>query len=179
MMRRWLLPWVTSEAVEQGGFVMRFVRSLTVGAAAVAVIVLAVPEQAGEEHIQLSPDQVQWGPAPPVLPTGAQAAVLYGDPSKEGQFALRVKLPSGYHVPPHTHPVQENVTVISGTFKLGMGETADEQHVDAMPAGSFISLPPGMAHYVYFDEETVIQINTEGPWGLNYLNPEDDPRKTQ
>jgi quercetin dioxygenase-like cupin family protein len=158
---------------------MKRVDSLMAGTVVLAAGLLVVAAQAEEKHIQLSPEQIQWGPAPPVLPSGAQAAVIYGDPSKEGQFALRVKLPSGYHVPPHTHPVQENVTVISGTFKLGMGESADQSMVDSMPAGSFISLPPGMAHYVYFDEETVIQINTEGPWGLNYLNPEDDPRKTQ
>jgi quercetin dioxygenase-like cupin family protein len=158
---------------------MKRARSLMAGTVVLATGVLLSAAQAEEKHVQFAPDQIQWGAAPPVLPSGAQAVVLYGDPSKEGQFALRLKLPSGYHVPPHNHPVQENVTVISGTFKLGMGESADQGKVDSMPAGSFISLPPGMAHYVYFDEETVIQINTEGPWGLNYLNPEDDPRKTQ
>ena len=117
------------------------------------------------------------GARSPALPAGAEAAVLYGDPAKEGQFALRIKLPGGYHVPPHTHPVDENVTVISGKFQLGMGETADQSKADALPAGSFSSLPPGMAHYVYTDEETVIQINTMGPWGLEYINPDDDPRK--
>ncbi len=106
------------------------------------------------------------GACSPVLPTGAKAAVLYGDPAKEGQFALRLKLPRGYHVPPHTHPVDENVTVISGRFQLGMGEAADKSKAKALPAGSFFSLAPGMVHYVYTDEETVIQINTVGPWGL-------------
>ncbi len=73
----------------------------------------------------------------------------------------------------------EVVTVISGTFKLGMGEAADESAATALPAGSFFALPPGMAHFVYIDEETVIQISTNGPWGLTYVNPKDDPRKTQ
>jgi quercetin dioxygenase-like cupin family protein len=103
--------------------------------------------------------------------------VLYGDPTKEGQFALRLRLPSGYHVPPHHHPVDENVTVISGTFKLGMGETPIRARSWRYPAGSFFSLPPGMNHFVYADGKTVIQINTVGPWGLEYVNPEDDPRK--
>jgi quercetin dioxygenase-like cupin family protein len=103
--------------------------------------------------------------------------VLFGDPSKEGLFALRLKLPEGYSVPPHTHPVDEAVTVISGTFSLGMGETADQSKAQALPAGSFFALPPGTAHYVFIDEETVIQISTVGPWGLTYVNPEDDPRQ--
>ena len=112
-----------------------------------------------------------------MLPTGAQAAVLFGDPTKKGLFALRLKVPAGYAVPPHTHPADEVVTVISGTFNLGMGKTADRGATKALPAGSFVALPPGTPHYVYTDEETVIQINTNGPWGLKYVNPADDPRK--
>jgi quercetin dioxygenase-like cupin family protein len=91
-------------------------------------------------------------------------------------FALRLKLPEGYSVPPHTRPVDEVVTVISGTFSLGMGETADQGKAQPLPAGSFFALPPSTAHYVFIDEETVIQISTIGPWGLTYVNPEDDPR---
>jgi quercetin dioxygenase-like cupin family protein len=112
-----------------------------------------------------------------VLPSGAEAPVLFGDPSKEGPFALRLKLPAGYRVPPHMHPVDEVVTVISGTFSLGMGETADQSSAQHLPAGSFFALPPGMAHYVFIDEGAVIQINTVGPWGLTYVNPADDPRQ--
>jgi quercetin dioxygenase-like cupin family protein len=128
-------------------------------------------------HQIVSPPDIKWGPAPAVLPPGAEAAVLFGDPSKEGLFALRLKLPQGYRVAPHTHPVDEVVTVISGTFGLGMGETADPAAAQPLPAGSFFALPPDMAHYVFIDqEETIIQITTNGPWGLTYVNPADDPR---
>ena len=71
------------------------------------------------------------------------------------------------------------VTVISGTFRLGMGETADKAKAKALPAGSFFALSPGMAHFAYADEDTVIQLNSTGPWALNYVNPKDDPRTTQ
>ncbi|MHC2297585.1 quercetin dioxygenase-like cupin family protein [Rhizobium mongolense] len=108
-----------------------------------------------------------------------EAAVLFGDPSKEGLFALRLKVPSGYAVAPHTHPVHEVVTVISGTINLGMGETADPSAAKALPAGSFIALPPGTAHFARFDEPTVIQITTTGPWAIKYINPADDPQKSQ
>jgi quercetin dioxygenase-like cupin family protein len=128
-------------------------------------------------HQIVSPPDIKWGPAPAVLPPGAEAAVLFGDPSKEGLFALRLKLPQGYRVPPHTHPVDEVVTVISGTFALGMGETADRAATQPLPAGSFFALPPDTPHYVFIDqEETIIQISTIGPWGLTYVNPADDPR---
>ena len=134
---------------------------------------------AEDAHTVIAPNDVKWGPAPKALPAGAEAAVLFGDPTKEGLFALRLKLPAGYAIAPHTHPADEVVTVISGTINLGMGETADRSAAKAMPAGSFFALPPGMAHFAYFDEETVVQITTNGPWGLKYINPADDPRKTQ
>ena len=151
-----------------------------IAAVAVACIVPTAPADTMEGHTIVPPQEVKWGPAPAVLPPGAKAAVLFGDPSKEGLFVLRLKLPAGYSVAPHTHPVDEVITVISGTFRMGMGQTANQSRAQPLPAGSFFALPPGMAHYVFTDEETVIQISTVGPWGLNYLNPKDDPRqKTQ
>lgn len=158
---------------------MKNLLAATICAAALAAFTLPSPTAAAEAHVKVAPDEVQWAAGPAVLPPGAQAAVLFGDPSKDGQFALRIKLPEGYHIPPHTHPAIENVTVISGTFRLGMGDTADPGKAEALSAGGFVSMPPGMAHYVYTDEETVVQVNSVGPWGLTYVNPADDPRKTQ
>ena len=134
---------------------------------------------AQDAHTMVTPDEIQWGAAPAVLPPGAQAAVLFGDPTKEGLFALRLKLPAGYAIPPHMHPVDEVVTIVSGSFKLGMGETADPNAANLLPAGSFFVLAPGTPHFAYADDETVVQITTNGPWGLTYVNPDDDPRKTQ
>ncbi len=134
---------------------------------------------AEDAHTIITPNDVKWAPAPKILPAGAETAVLFGDPTKEGLFALRLKVPSGYAVPPHTHPVDEVVTVISGTISLGMGERADRSAAKELPAGSFVALPPDMAHFAYFDEETVIQITTNGPWGIKYVNPADDPQKSQ
>ncbi|WP_042776099.1 cupin domain-containing protein [Sinorhizobium fredii] len=134
---------------------------------------------AEDAHTIIVPNEVKWAPAPKILPAGAETAVLFGDPTKEGLFALRLKVPSGYAVPPHTHSANEVVTVISGTINLGMGETADRSAAKALPAGSFFALPPGMAHFAYFDEETVVQITTNGPWGIKYVNPADDPQKSQ
>jgi quercetin dioxygenase-like cupin family protein len=132
------------------------------------------------EHKLTPPQDIKWGPAPPSVPAGAQAAVLYGDPSKEGMFVFRLKTPKDYHIAPHTHPKPEIVTVLSGTVRLGMGETADRAKAQVLPAGSLFALHPGMVHYYYADEDTVIQLQSTGPWGINYVNPKDDPRqKTQ
>jgi quercetin dioxygenase-like cupin family protein len=150
-------------------------------AAAITVLVSVAPAAtsalAADEHKLVTPQEIKWVAGPPSIPPGAQAAVLYGDPGKEGLFSLRLKLPKGYHIPPHTHPKPEVVTVISGTFRLAMGDKADASKGTALPAGSFFALSPGMSHFAYADEDTVIQLNSTGPWSLTYVNPADDPRK--
>jgi quercetin dioxygenase-like cupin family protein len=144
-----------------------------------ALAVCASPALSQDDHKTLAPDQMQWTSGPASLPKGAEAVVLYGDPSKEGLFALRLKLPAGYKIPPHTHPKPEVVTVLSGTVKLGMGESGEEAKAQAMPAGSFFAFPPDTVHYVFAGEETVVQLNSVGPWGIAYVNPKDDPRQSQ
>lgn len=139
----------------------------------------STPAQTMDHHTIVTPQEVKWGPAPAVLPPGAEIAIIYGDPSKEGLFAMRARFPKGYAVAPHTHPKPETVTVLSGTFKVGMGETADENEVEPLTSGTFLAIEPDAAHYVFIDEETEIQINSNGPWGLDYVNPADDPRKTE
>jgi quercetin dioxygenase-like cupin family protein len=156
---------------------MKIVLPTLIAAVAVAGVASTAPADTMEGHTIVPPQEIKWGPAPAVLPPGAQAAVLFGDPDEEGLFVLRLKFPAGYSVGPHTHPVDEIVTVISGTFYKGMGETADPSKARPLPAGSFFALPPDTAHYVFMEEETVIQISTVGPWGLTYINPKDDPRQ--
>ena len=124
----------------------------------------------------VAPAEIQWEIGPAILPAGAQAAVLYGNPTKDGLFSMRFKLPKGYHVPPNTLSKAGLFTVISGTFRLGMGEKTDASNSAAMSAGSFIALAPGTPHFVSVDEETVVQLNNIGPWVITYIDPKDDPR---
>ena len=134
--------------------------------------------RAGAAHgaITILPADVQWKDTPG-LPPGAKVAVLEGDPTKEGYFAMRVKLPDGFRIPPHFHPCHERVTVISGTFHLGHGEKFDKSAAKALPAGAYWSMAPGMRHFAWAEGETIVQVNTTGPWGITYVNPADDPRK--
>jgi quercetin dioxygenase-like cupin family protein len=131
----------------------------------------------GQAHPMLTPADVKWGPAPPVLPPGAQVAVLDGDPFKPGFFSMRLKMPDGYKVAPHWHPTDENIVVLQGTFNLGMGDAANTATAKAMPAGSFAKMPKEMRHYALAKGETVIQIYGDGPFVVNYVNPKDDPSK--
>jgi quercetin dioxygenase-like cupin family protein len=119
---------------------------------------------------------MQFKDGPPSLPKGAQIAVLEGDPTKEGPFVFRVKLPDGYRIPPHTHPKMERVTVISGSFNIGMGATFDPHATREMTAGTYGFWAPNMAHFVRVKGETVAQFHGIGPWSIEYVDPADDPR---
>jgi mannose-6-phosphate isomerase-like protein (cupin superfamily) len=134
---------------------------------------------AGAQHRQahvLTPDHLTWGPAPAILPAGAQLAVLEGDPMKAGPFTMRLSMPAGYRLPPHFHQVDEHVTVISGAFQVGMGDTFDESKLTTLPPGTFGVIPPGMHHFARADKATVVQLHGVGPWGLTYVNPADQPK---
>jgi quercetin dioxygenase-like cupin family protein len=144
---------------------------------------IAMPLQAQtpdttEHHALFTPDEIPWSDGPPSLPPGARFAVLEGDLSQEGYFALRLWLPDGYRIPPHWHPVYERVTVISGTFHLGMGEQVDDGATSTLPAGSFVTMPPEMRHFARVEGDTVLQLNSLGPWEIVYVNPADDPRRS-
>ena len=122
---------------------------------------------------------IEWKAGPAALPAGANMAVLEGDPTKEGPFVVRFRFPEGYHVPPHTHPKTERVTVISGTLLLATGEALDRNSAKKLPAGSFGYWPAGMKHTAWSEGETVIQLHGVGPWQINYINPADDPRNAK
>lgn len=131
------------------------------------------------EHKLYSPSEVQWKDGPPALPVGAKFALLEGDPAKEGPFVMRLRLPDGFHIPGHTHPRTERVTVISGTFKLAMGDQLERAKAHTLPAGAFGFWPAGMKHAGWAEGETILQVHGVGPWVINYLNPADDPRNAR
>jgi quercetin dioxygenase-like cupin family protein len=132
------------------------------------------------EHSKaVNPDTLKWGPAPPSLPKGAQAAVLSGDPGKPGPFTIRLKFPPGFKVPAHNHPTFEAVTLISGSVTIGMGDKLDESKGEKLAPGGFIYLAEKTNHFAIANTESIVQINSEGPFNVNYVNPADDPRKTQ
>ena len=125
------------------------------------------------------PAEIQWKDGPPSLPPGAKIAVLEGDPAKEGMFVMRVRVPDGFHIPAHTHPKPERVTVIQGTFKLAMGDKLKPADARSLPAGTYGVWPAGMVHEVWTEGETIVQFHGMGPWVINYVNPADDPRNAK
>ena len=128
------------------------------------------------QHRIILPTDLKWVAAPPSLPAGAKMAVLYGDPSATGPFGMRVLIPAGYTVPPHWHPADENVTVISGELIMGVGEKLDPAKAHTLTTGAVSIMPAGLKHFALSKLGAVIQINAIGPWGITYVDPADDPR---
>jgi quercetin dioxygenase-like cupin family protein len=143
---------------------------------AISVVAAFAAVQAQESPIIVTPADVKWADAPPSLPPGAKAAIIQGDPGKEGPFTLRLKMPADYKVGPHFHPDTETVTVLSGSFRVSMGDTFDASKAKSLEAGSFVAVPKKSPHFAFTKEETIIQVNAHGPWSITYANPADDPR---
>jgi quercetin dioxygenase-like cupin family protein len=126
-------------------------------------------------HTFVKSAEIKWGDPPPVFEKGMAFAVISGDPGKPGLYVIRAKLPAGYKIAPHWHPTDEHVTVLSGTFALGMGEKFDKATMTKLPAGGYALLPADMRHYAMATTEAIIQVHGMGPFALTYVNPADDP----
>jgi len=128
-------------------------------------------------HVMVEAASIKWGPPPPSLPPGSKIAVIAGDPSKPGPFVIRAQVPAGYKVAPHWHPGDENLTILSGTIALGMGETWDESKMQSVGAGGYAALPAQMRHYFLAKTAATFQVHGMGPFTVNYINSADDPGK--
>lgn len=159
---------------------IRHIRSTILLAAAVASApAMLACNRYTTTHVTGIPDDssVKWGPAPAVFPAGAQLAVMQGNPAGSGPFIIRLRLPDGYVIAPHTHPTDEHVTVLSGTFRAAMGTTWDDKALGDFAPGSYANMAATMPHYAMAKGATVVQVHGMGPFVVNYVNPADDPSK--
>ena len=120
---------------------------------------------------------IQWGPPPPVFAAGAKFAVLQGDPSKPGVYTVRLEMPNGYKIAPHFHPTDENVTVIKGTFLIGLGDQLDPAKTRTLHAGDFATAHANEHHFGIARGQTIVQVHGVGPFMLTYVNPAGDPTR--
>jgi quercetin dioxygenase-like cupin family protein len=170
--------------LSDGGFNMKQYLLLTLAVvgffAGVGQFSTLVTQAHPHENNAFTPDGILWGPAPPVVRPGAQFAVLEGDPTaSSGDYTIRLKMPDGFRISPHWHPLRENVTIISGTFKVGMGDEFDTNKTKVFVAGSFAYLDPDMHHYAMAVGETIVQVHGQAPLQFNYVNPKDDPSRNK
>jgi len=141
------------------------------------LIGLAIAQEAKSPHVMVAAADLKWGPPPPVFEKGATFTVLSGDPGKPGLFVVRLTMPAGYKIAPHWHPTDEHVTVLAGTFALGMGEKFDDASMKELTAGGYALLPAEMRHFAMAKTQAMVQVHGTGPFTLTYVDPADDPSK--
>jgi hypothetical protein len=137
---------------------------------------IPVSAQHGDDHIMINPEEMKWKGGPASMEDGAQYTLIEGDWTQPGPFTARIKMPAGFKISPHWHPAIEHVTVIKGSFHMGTGEKLDKDRAMKLTVGGFAVMPIEYVHYAFTTEETIIQLHGIGPWGINYVNEEDDPR---
>lgn len=145
-------------------------------ASAATPIAFADPHTHSNTHKMITPADLTWTDVAS-LPPGAKLAVIEGAMNEAAPFTVRIRVPANYKIPPHWHPVTERVTVLSGTFYMGLGDKPDPDKSTGLSAGSMMILQPGTHHFAWTKEETTVQLHGTGPWGITYVNPADDPRK--
>jgi mannose-6-phosphate isomerase-like protein (cupin superfamily) len=141
----------------------------------------AVSRESGNQPRRISPSgasgafTITWGPAPEVFPAGARMAVLHGNPKNAEPFIAFLRFPDGYVLDPHTHSIDEHVTVITGTLEMGMGTTCDAARTVMLRAGDSMTAYAGQPHYATAHGVTIVQINAVGPLDLSYVTPCEAP----
>lgn len=139
-------------------------------------LVLVTPPGYGHEHVMIQPGDLKWSDVPS-LPAGAKIAVIEGKMSEPQAFTVRLRFPANYKLPAHWHPAVERVTVLSGTFHMGTGDTFDQSKTMPLTAGAIAIMQPKTNHFAWTREETEVQLHGIGPWGITYVNEAEDPRK--
>lgn len=105
--------------------------------------------------------------AVPGFDPGMKIAVIDGNPDGTGPYTLRLSFPAGYRFPPHFHPNAENLTVLSGTFLLAMGDRVDDSKLQAYGAGDYLHLPATKPHFGGARDATVVQLHGQGPFKIS------------
>jgi anti-sigma factor ChrR (cupin superfamily) len=127
-------------------------------------------KEAADPHKIVHFGDLKWTP----IFKGCDLASVAGDPNAEGTpFVVRIRCADGSKIPAHWHPTDENVTVLKGTFLVGMGESFDEAKLQTMNVGNFATMPKEMRHYGMAKGETIVQVHGAGPFKVNWVNPSD------
>ena len=145
--------------------------------ALVSIVGIAIGQDGKSAHVMVKPADLKWGAPPPVFEQNAKFTVVSGDPGKAGLYVVRLDMPPGYKIAPHWHPTDEHVTVLSGSFALGMGDKFDQSKMKTLPQNGYALLPAEMRHYAMAKSRAVVQVHGMGPFQLTYVNPADDPSK--
>jgi hypothetical protein len=154
--------------------------SFVPGSASLALgLMLGIPAlaQVGQPHpVAMTPSEMSWVSQGPLAAPGMEQVNLVGDPLKPGPYTLRLKFPKGFKIAPHTHPDAREITIVSGVYATGYGETFDSAKLKVLPIGSFYTEPANLPHFIEIEEDTVLQVSGTGPSGRKFVNPSDNSK---
>jgi len=140
-----------------------------------SLMILALPLLLAGSTAEAKTAPLKWDAAPAALPSGAQMAVVSGDPGKKGMFVVELKMPADYAVPPHWHPTNETVKVLSGKLHYGMTDKLMTSAKTLSP-GHSVTMTAKMHHWVHAPGPATVQVSGMGPFAITYVDPKDDPR---
>ncbi len=137
---------------------------------------LVAQAQPIEHHKMAQAADLKWEDVPS-LPPGAKIAIIEGPMNQAVPFTVRLSFPANYRIPAHMHPAAERVTVLTGEFFMGTGDRFDAEKSTGLKPGGVMIMAAGTKHFAWTREATVVQLHGNGPWGITYVDPNDDPRK--
>jgi quercetin dioxygenase-like cupin family protein len=141
------------------------------------MLIFAAPAQTtGPRPFAVTPSEMSWTSQGALATPGLEQLNLVGNPAKPGPYTLRLKFPKGFRIAPHTHPDAREVTILSGVYATGYGETFDRAKLKVLPAGSFYTEPANLPHFIEIEEDTVLQVSGTGPSGRAFVHPSDDAK---
>ena len=144
---------------------------------AVGLMLITVLAHAHQPQVvAVTPSEMSWKSQGPLASPGMEQVNLVGDPSRPGAYTLRLKFPKGFKIAPHSHPDAREVTIISGVYATGYGETFDSAKLKTLPAGSFYTEPANVPHFIEIEEDTVLQVSGTDPSGRKLVNPFDNSK---
>jgi hypothetical protein len=169
------LPRQELQTVSQKGSARLPIRCATF-AAAMILGAAALAQPADPPPVAVTPSEMSWIPQGSLAAPGMEQLNLVGNPLKPGPYTLRLKFPKGLRLAPHAHPDYREVTILSGVFATGYGETFDHAKLKILPAGSFYIEPANVPHFIEIEEDTILQVSGTGPSGRNFVKRSDNPK---
>ncbi len=151
---------------------------LTLSALAIAAPAAAKKAAHAPAKKAAAPAELKWMDGPPGLPAGATFAVKKGNPEAKGAFTIGIRMPAGYSVPPHWHPSDEHVTLVSGKLAYGMSDRMNRTAAQGLDAGASVVMKAKEHHWVMTADGAEVEVSAMGPFKITYVNAGDDPRGT-
>jgi len=140
------------------------------------LIITAPAQERQPQALALIPSEMPWMSQGPLAAPGMEQVNLIGNPANPGPYTLRLRFPKGFKVAPHTHPDAREVTILSGVYATGYGETFDSAKLKILPPGSFYTEPANVPHFIEIKEDTVLQVSGMGPSGRNFVHASGDSK---